>query len=427
MGGEWQTVEVGEIADIYDGPHATPNFVDDGPVFLGIDALNDGRLDLSETRHVTAETYHQWTRRVVPIPGDLVFSYETRIGQAALIPDGLHCCLGRRLALARAKSDRLNNRYLLYYYLGPAFQEHLRAHTKPGSTVDRIHLKEFPKFPIVLPPRPEQDAIANLLGSLDDKIELNRRMAATLEETARALFKSWFVNFDPVRAKAEGHLSSLPDATAAFFPSYFDDGGMPEGWRSGTLADVAHLNPESRGSDTSQDKVAYVDLANTKWGVIEEIQHFTSGDAPSRAQRVLRPGDTILGTVRPGNGSYSLVAFDGMIGSTGFAVLRPKAPQLREFVYLAATSGENIEALAALADGGAYPAVRPNVVAETPCCVPSAEVIEAFHQMCGSLVDGIEAARSESTELCGLRATLLPRLISGELRIKDAENAVEAA
>lgn len=116
-----------------------------------------------------------------------------------------------------------------------------------------------------------------------------------------------------------------------------------------------------------------------------------------------------------------------MTGSTGFAVLRPKGPLLREFVYLAATSGENIEALAALADGGAYPAVRPNVVGETPCCVPSAEVLEAFHQVCASLVDRIEAARSESTELRGLRDTLLPRLISGELRIKDAENAVEAA
>lgn len=426
MAGEWQTVDVGEVADIYDGPHATPSFVDEGPVFLGIDALSDGRLDLSETRHVTDEIYKQWTRRVQPAPGDLVFSYETRIGQAALIPKGLQCCLGRRLALARPKSDRLNSRYLLYYYLGPTFQEYLRSHTKPGSTVDRIHLTEFPTFPIALPPRREQDAIADLLGSLDDKIELNQRLAVTLEDMARALFKSWFVDFDPVRAKVGGRPTGLPDATAALFPDTFGEDGLPAGWCTGALADVSRLNPESRAS-MSEGEIVYVDLANTKWGVIEATQHFTSEDAPSRAQRILRSGDTIVGTVRPGNGSYALVASNDLIGSTGFAVLRPKTQSLREFVYLAATSGENIEALATLADGGAYPAVRPDVVAGTPCCLPPVKVLEAFHTITVDLIDKIEATRSQSATLGTLRDTLLPKLIAGELRIEDAENAVEVA
>ena len=192
MVGKWPSVEIGSVADIYDGPHATPPMVEDGPIFLGIDALDDGRLNLDCARHVSEEIFRDWTRRVVPTAGDLVFSYETRIGQAALIPPGLRCCLGRRLGLVRPKSEGLNSRYLLYYYLSPSFQDHLRAHTKPGSTVDRIHLNDFPRFPIAMPPRRHQDEIADLLGSLDDKIELNRRMAETLEAMARALFKSWF-------------------------------------------------------------------------------------------------------------------------------------------------------------------------------------------------------------------------------------------
>ncbi|RVD18156.1 MAG: restriction endonuclease subunit S [Mesorhizobium sp.] len=295
-----------------------------------------------------------------------------------------------------------------------------------GSAVVALSRIDFLKYPVP-PPSPETREIVALLDAVDDKIESNRCMAATLEEIARALFKNWFVDFGPVRAKVEARSSGLPNATEALFPRRFGDDGLPEGWQDGTLADAADLNPESRGSTARQGEIAYVDLANTKWGVIEDIQHFTPDDAPSRAQRVLRRGDTIVGTVRPGNGSYALIASDGMIGSTGFAVLRPKSQQLREFVYLAATSGENIDALAALADGGAYPAVRPNMVAETPCCLPTEEVLSAFQKTTATLIDRIEAARSESAELRDLRNILLANLFSGELRIKDAKKTVEAA
>jgi type I restriction enzyme S subunit len=177
MGGEWTSVPIGSVADIYDGPHATPPTVDQGPIFLGIDALENGRLNLTASRHVTEADFKIWTRRVVPIAGDLVFSYETRIGQAALIPNGLRCCLGRRLALARPNPEKICSRYLLYYFLSPNFQKYLRSRTMPGSTVDRLHLRDFPTFPIALPPLAEQQRIGELLGALDDKLELNQRMA----------------------------------------------------------------------------------------------------------------------------------------------------------------------------------------------------------------------------------------------------------
>src|SRR5574338_242899 len=108
--------------------------------------------------------------------------------------------------------------------------------------------------------------------------------------------------------------------------------------------------------------IRYVDLANTKWGRIEAVTVHEAHEAPSRAQRVLRPGDTIVGTVRPGNGSYAFIATDGLTGSTGFAVLRPRTSQYESFVYLASTAADNIDVLQHLADGGAYPAVRPDIV-----------------------------------------------------------------
>jgi type I restriction enzyme S subunit len=140
---------------------------------------------------------------------------------------------------------------------------------------------------------------------------------------------------------------------------------------------------------------------------------------------VLRPGDTIVGTVRPGNGSYALISENGLTGSTGFAVLRPRKPQWAQFVYLAATSTENIDALAQLADGGAYPAVRPEVVAATQAVRPDNEVLGQFALTSGPLLARMASNERESRTLAALRDTLLPKFISGELRVPDAERLIE--
>ena len=188
----WPTISIGEVCDgIFDGPHATPAKIDSGAVFLGIWNIENGRIDLSTTEHISEADWPRWTRRVEPTEGDLVFSYETKLGCGALIPAGLRCCLGRRMALARPNRRKVDPRFLLYTFLAPEFQESIRNYTISGSTVDRIPLLEFPKFPIRLPPLPEQRAIARVLGALDDKIELNRRMNRTLEDMARALFNDW--------------------------------------------------------------------------------------------------------------------------------------------------------------------------------------------------------------------------------------------
>ena len=209
--GEWRERLLGEMAEIFDGPHATPTKTDDGPVFLGISNLARGRLAMAETAHLSEEDYVRWTRRVEPRAGDIVFSYETRLGEAACIPPGLRCCLGRRMGLLRVREDEIDARFLLYAYLAPQFQEVLRARTVHGSTVDRILLSDMPHFPMLVPTDiSEQRAIAHVLGTLDDKIELNRRMNETLEAMARAIFKDWFVDFGPVRAKREGRAPYLP-------------------------------------------------------------------------------------------------------------------------------------------------------------------------------------------------------------------------
>jgi type I restriction enzyme, S subunit len=293
----------------------------------------------------------------------------------------------------------------------------------------RVPTDSLDHLTVPIPPVAEQRAIVHILGTLDDKIELNRRMNETLEAMARALFKSWFVDLDPVRAKAEGRDIGLPKEVASLFPNSFDDselGEIPKGWEVGTLADFSSLNPESWSKITYPEHVNYVDLSNTKWGRIEAVTVYAKGDAPSRAQRVLRIGDTIVGTVRPGNGSYALISENGLTGSTGFAVMRPHRVEYTEFIYLSATAKESIEMLSHLADGGAYPAVRPDVVAATLVLRPKGNVLQWFSQVVRPLLRKIAQNEYEFRTLAILRDTLLPKLISGELRVRDAEQLIEA-
>ena len=271
--------------------------------------------------------------------------------------------------------------------------------------------------------------IVEILVGLDDKIELNRRMNETSEAMARTLFKDWFVDYGPVRAKAKGRDPGLPQSFADLFPACVVDsdvGEIPEGWEAGTIADLSELNPEVWTKGTRPTEIRYVDLSNTKRGRIDAITPYAAAKAPSRAQRVLRPGDTIVGTVRPGNASYALVSEPGLTGSTGFAVLRPQAAECTEFVYLAATAAGRIDTLAHLADGAAYPAVRPDVVAATPIVRPDSKVLARFSSAAGALLRSIAHREKESRTLVALRDLLLPKLISGEIRICEVEKAVEA-
>ena len=159
----WQIKPLGSVAVVFDGPHATPKTVNAGPIFLGIGALQDGTINLGETRHVTQEDYLQWTRRVRPQVDDVVFSYETRLGQAAIIPPGLTCCLGRRMGLVRFNTEAVLPQFFLYQYMAPAFQSFLDSQTIRGATVDRISIKGFPSFPIAIPSGDEQRRLVAIL------------------------------------------------------------------------------------------------------------------------------------------------------------------------------------------------------------------------------------------------------------------------
>lgn len=339
----------------------------------------------------------------------------------------------------KANAKKGNDSKFCFYLLNTL---NLNNHAT-GSGQPLLNQSILSSIEACVPPLAEQKAIAHILGSLDDKIELNRKMNATLEAMAQALFKSWFVDFDPVIDNALAAGNPIPDEFAPradirrqalannptpnphnhLFPATFTPteslGWIPEGWKVGCITDLAKLNPEAWTNRKHPEAVLYIDLANTKDGRINETVPYTFDEAPSRARRVLRSHDTILGTVRPGNRSFAYIHNDGLTGSTGFAVLRPRTVSSRAFVYLCLTQDDIIDTFSHLADGGAYPAIRPEVVGNTQIPLPSKEILEVFEENASKMITKIGEHQNENTTLTALRDTLLPKLISGELTFKN--------
>lgn len=179
----WQFSPIREVVEeVFDGPHATPAEATEGPVFLGIKNLTGTALNLSEIRHIQEHDWPRWTKRVTPRANDIVFSYEAALGLFALIPPNLRCCLGRRLALVRTKSNAGEPHFWFHQFISAPFQRLLSKHTVQGATVNRIALKEFPSFPVLEPCQEIRSVFEHLAAPLWARIHLNQQQALDLAE-----------------------------------------------------------------------------------------------------------------------------------------------------------------------------------------------------------------------------------------------------
>lgn len=184
----WQHVPVRQVCEgLFDGPHATPPEAESGAVFLGIKNFSPTSLDLTSVRYISEDDWPRWTKRVEPRHEDIVFTYEATLGFFALIPPNLRCCLGRRTALVRPRSDARDSHYLFHWFIAPPFQEFLRAHRQPGSTVDRIWLKDFPEYPVLQPPKQLVRLFEEKARLLWSRIHSNQAETATLAALRDAL------------------------------------------------------------------------------------------------------------------------------------------------------------------------------------------------------------------------------------------------
>jgi type I restriction enzyme, S subunit len=384
----WESVAIGEVCEaIYDGPHATPKKTTNGPIFLGISNLQNGQINLSDAEHLSEEDFMRWTRRVTPKENDIVFSYETRLGEAALVPNGLRFCLGRRMALMRPDPEKVDPRFLLYAYLGPAFQQTLRARTVHGSTVDRIPLIEFPSFPISLPRLPEQRAIAGILGALDDKIELNRRMNRTLESMARAVFRQWFLESEE-NNWAEKSLDEIADFLNGLALQKFP---AEEGGDYLPVIKIAQLRKnDTRDADKASPNIP--------------------------VEYIIEDGDVLFSW----SGSLEVVVWCGGKGALNQHLFKVTSEHYPKWFYYYWTK-YHLPEFQEIAAGKATTMghIQRHHLHDAKVLVPSDKELQDMDKIMSPILEKIICSEKESRTLASLRDTLLPKLMRGEVRVKD--------
>jgi len=383
------------VLGIYDGPHATPKEVDEGPVFLGIKNVSpEGRLDLSEIRHVSEQEYLKWTKRVTPQKNDVVFSYEATLHRYALIPEGFHGCLGRRMALVRPDQNKIVPRFLHYYFMSPAWRAVVEANVINGVTVDRIPIKKFPDFEVSIPPISKQRSISDILSAYDDLIENNRRRIQLLEQSARLLYKEWFVH---LRFPGHEHTKIID--------------GVPEEWQKKSLSKIANIT-----MGQSPKSIYYNEDGNGlpfHQGVTNFGVRFPSHKTYCAVQnRIAEPGD-ILFSVRAPVGRINITP-DKIVLGRGLAAIRSNCDQ-QNFLFYALKSHFFKEDM--MGGGAIFAAITKKDLHDVELMQPTDRIAAMFMEHV--LPTDLQIANLQQTieNLAKARDFLLPKLMNGEVAV----------
>lgn len=432
MAGEWKRTSLRDAGvTLIDCDHRTPPAADSGYPYVAIPQLKEGRIQLDGVRRISPEHFAEWTRKAKPQHHDVILSRRCNPGETAYVPAGLECALGQNLVLLRADGKKLFPPFLRWLVRGTDWWEQVGTFINVGAVFESLKCRDIPNFRMPLPPLPEQKAIAAVLGALDDKIELNRRMNATLEAMARALFQSWFVDFDPVRAKLDGRQPpNLDPVTAALFPDSFQEselGHIPKGWKAMPLPEAIEVNP--RRTLPKGSIAPYLDMKNlpTQGHSAEEVidREFGSGTK-------FQNGDTLLARITPclENGKTGLVDFleDGQVGwgSTEYIIFAPKPPLPPQFAYLLARSDAlRSHAIQNMTGTSGRQRVPAECFNSFRLAVPPSDIAYRFNELTAPLMAKIKANADQSRTLASLRDTLLPKLLGGELSHSD-QNHQEA-
>ncbi|MGM3189599.1 restriction endonuclease subunit S [Dickeya dadantii subsp. dieffenbachiae] len=438
---------------VIDCPHSTPVWTKSGYVVLRNQNIKDGRLDISEPSFTDEEHFKQRIRRMAPRPGDIVITREAPMGEVCKIPEGLTCCLGQRQVLLRPKAD-VDADYLLYALQSSFVQNQIRWNEGTGSTVSNIRIPVLEKIEI---PRHDQaeTGIAKVLGSLDSKINLNRCINQTLEAMAQAIFKSWFVDFDPVKAKIaaieqgqdplraamraisgknDTELDQMPrehhdqlSATAALFPDEMEEselGGIPKGWvfqAADLLAEVGigKTPPRKEPQWFSEGEgdwrwVSIKDMGTS--GVFQQrSSEFLTSEAVSHFNVRVVPDRTVLLSFKLTIGRVAIT--DGPM-VTNEAIAHFKLPDdsaiSSEYLYLYLKSFDysKLGSTSSIAD-----AVNSKTIREMPIIVANYDLIGCFTKSVIPIFEEVRNRQNEIATLGATRDTLLPKLLSGEVEV----------
>jgi type I restriction enzyme, S subunit len=434
MGGEWKTDSLERLIDVKHGYAFGGEHIHDAPsgdVLLtpGNFAVGGGFKD-DKFKYYDGSVPAEFVLR----EGDLIVTMtdlskqSDTLGYPAFVPsrtDGRRYLHNQRLGKISVKDWReLDIRFLRYLLCSDSYRNEVLAGAT-GTTVKHTSPERIRRFTFSRPPLTEQRAIAHILGTLDDKIDLNRQMSATLEAMARALFESWFVRFDPVRAKAEGCDTGLPAEIADLFPDRFEEseiGEVPKGWRVGGLRDIAQVTMgQSPPGETYNDAGSGLPFyqGKTDFGSRFPTRRIWCS-APTRFADAI----DVLVSVRAPVGSVNIATERCAIGR-GLASVKSTAVG-RSYLFYSLLALED-QFSAYEAGGTVFGSINKEQLGSLAVTIAPPDVLDAFEQHGSGYDSGIHKAHEETLALVALRDTLLPKLVSGDLRVPDAERVLADA
>ena len=443
-GDRWVSRCLGEVVDFLAGfPFKSDGYVNHpkAPRLLRGDNIAQGTLRWDGAKRwpyeATDSLTPYWLRE-----GDVVIAMdrpwiEAGLKFSSVRETDLPALLVQRVARLRG-SDHLDTRFLNYVIGSRDFTEYVLS-VQTGTAVPHISARQIKEFEFSLPPLPEQRVIAHILGTLDDKIGLNRRMNETLEAMARALFKSWFVDFDPVRAKIAGRDTGLPKHLAGRFPDRLVDselGLIPEGWEVKTFSECVEVvrGLSYKGSGLSSDGVPMHNLNSIYEGGGYKHDGLKGYDGEHKSQHVVRAGDLIVANTEQGHDrlliGYAAIVPTSFVNETLFSHhiyrVRPKDCMALTSNYLCQLLNTRVmhEIVSGFANGTTVNMLPVDALQTPQLIVPAKPILATFNDLAEAAHRRHEEMIDESRTLAALRDALLPNLISGELRVRGAKRFI---
>lgn len=445
-----QKVFVGDLFALENGfAFKSGDFIDQGVPVIKIKNVKAGFFSEHEFSYVSENFLTQRANKLAK-PNDLLISMsgnrhdgspETWVGKVAFFDKLEPYFLNQRVGALRLKKDKQADiRYLGYLLSSFPYQEQFISIATSSGGQANLSPAQILNAEIELPSIEEQRAIAAILGALDDKIELNRKTAATLEEMARALYRSWFVDFEPVHSKAAGRAPAHMDAeTAALFPDRFGEDGLPEGWRlQPTFELVEFIKGRSyKSSELQPSETALVSLKSFQRGGGYRIDGLKSYIGKYKANQVVSPGELVI-SLTDVTQTAELIAratfaradgrFNKLVASLDVGILRPhEGTKLGdEFLHQVFNSEDFLNHALAHTSGTTVLHLAKEAIPNFRMIVPHENVRSEFGNIADPLREQIFASEQENQTLANLRDALLPRLVSGELRVAKAKEQVKA-
>lgn len=435
---EFELVPLGQVASFINGDRSTnypkgEDYVDNGIPFISAADLSDGCVQQSGVKRISTAAYERLRNGKIQ-DRDVLFCLRGSIGKLAYVHPNEAGAIASSLVIVRANS-KIDSRYL-YFILRSQAGQQAAASLNNGSAQPNLSVSELQKVAVPLPPMPIQRQIAATLDSFDDRITLLRETNATLEAIAQALFKSWFVDFDPVRAKMEGRTpEGMDEATAALFPDGFETselGVVPRGWRWGTLSDLATFQNgyAFKSKDWTDVGHPVVKIGDVKPGIIDL----------EGCSYVARETVVGLDRFRLSRGDL-LVGMTGYVGETGLVPSVEPAAYLNQrvgrmatksgvadlgYLYCAARSPAFKEFAEAQSHGSAQANVSGVSLMAFPAVIAPLPLMDRFNGAIADMLEVILTNHEQARTLSTVRDTLLPRLISGQLHVGEVSEVEHA-